>query len=959
MLETAGKFRRTTRCFGMLALALFVTLAPSAGAQAPAAKKALSIDDYARWKSIENARISGDGNWVIYGFRQFNALDQQPVLHLRRLDTDKDQEIPNGTQAAFSDDSRWVAYFVELPYAEAKKLRDAKKPVPRKAQLMDLATSTKKTWEDMQSLSFARGSGHLLLRRRQPDEKAKHKGVDVVVHDLKTGFDQFLGSVNEAAFNQKAELLAYTVDAAEKDANGLYVVDLRSNRVQPLDGDSKNYSRLAWSESGRALAVIKGLEVEKKTEKENVLVAFPDVYGLLADPAEAVPAILDTTVAGFPKGHVVSEKRDLVWSADGKLVLFGTREQHVALDTTEKKKSTDELADVDVWHTKDPRIQSVQMSRAEDDRNFTYRAAFAVDVRRFIALADSTMREVELTLDGRWGIGRDDRAYISDYKRPSADLYRVNPATGERTPMLRGQITNTSTGSHVFGTSPDGRHFLYWRDGQFQVYNLDEARSAPITRAGAVSFVDVEFDHPGPKPAYGLSSWTKDGKAVVLLNRYDLWLVPLDGSMATNLTGGVGVRNEIRFRTINTESVAGMGPMERAQTLAYDPAKPMLLTAYGQWTKKAGYYELRDGRLKELLYDDAAFGSFTKAAKADKFLYTRETFTEFPDLRVSGPALTDAKTITNANPQQAEYAWGRRILFDFTNKKGVRLQGILALPDDYKQGERRPMIVTFYEKNSQNLQRYPAPSLLTGMGSIPMEAVSKGYISMLPDVHFNTGTSHSDMLEAVEAATRKVIEMGYADPKRIGVHGHSYGGQGVAFIGTRSRMFAAVGMGAGVTDLTSDFNHNWGWSYQVLGRDGSNGYDYYLYGQGRQGTTPWDNPELYRFESAMTHVREVTAPFLIMHGTADPTVAFQEGLGFYNALRFNGKNATLLAYPGEGHGLRGLANRRDLTIRYFQFFDHYLRGAPAARWMTEGVPYLEKDFRRDASKEVVAPKPLP
>jgi len=65
------------------------------------------------------------------------------------------------------------------------------------------------------------------------------------------------------------------------------------------------------------------------------------------------------------------------------------------------------------------------------------------------------------------------------------------------------------------------------------------------------------------------------------------------------------------------------------------------------------------------------------------------------------------------------------------------------------------------------------------------------------------------------------------------------------------------------------------------------------------------------------------------------------------------------AYPGEGHGLRGLANRRDLTIRYFQFFDHYLRGAPPPRWLTEGVPYLDKDFRRDASKELVLPRPTP
>ena len=120
-------------------------------------------------------------------------------------------------------------------------------------------------------------------------------------------------------------------------------------------------------------------------------------------------------------------------------------------------------------------------------------------------------------------------------------------------------------------------------------------------------------------------------------------------------------------------------------------------------------------------------------------------------------------------------------------RTAVRLQGILALPDDYKPGEKRPMLVTFYEKNSQNLHRYNAPSYLTGMGSSPIQAVSEGYITMLPDIHFHTGSSHSDMLDCVEAAMRKVIEMGYVDPKRIGINGHSYGGEGAAFIGTRSR----------------------------------------------------------------------------------------------------------------------------------------------------------------------------
>jgi dipeptidyl aminopeptidase/acylaminoacyl peptidase len=346
------------------------------------------------------------------------------------------------------------------------------------------------------------------------------------------------------------------------------------------------------------------------------------------------------------------------------------------------------------------------------------------------------------------------------------------------------------------------------------------------------------------------------------------------------------------------------------------------------------------------------FSTPVRAGAAERYLFTRQTFREFPDLQIAGPGLKDPKRISDANPQQAEYIWGRRILFDYQNKDGVRLQGLLALPDDYQPGEKRPMLVSFYEKYPQDLHRYPAPSFRTGMGAAPpIEAMSRGYLYLLADVHFRTGSSHSDMLEGVEAATRKAIEMGYVDPARIGVHGHSYGGEGAAFIATQSKLFAAVGMGAGVTDLFSDFSQSWGWSYQVSGGSGENGNGYYMFGQGRWGFSPWEKPEVYRFESALTHAPEVRPPVLIMHGTADPTVAFSEGMNFYNALRFNGKTAFLLAYPGEAHGLRGLANRRDLTIRYFEFFDHYLKGAPAPRWMKDGVPFLVK---ADAS---IAPNP--
>ncbi|MBN1940305.1 MAG: S9 family peptidase, partial [Candidatus Aminicenantes bacterium] len=838
---------------------------------------------------------------------------------------------------------------------------------PRRVEIRNLATGEIRSFQDIQSFTFSPLSTHLFLRRRPSETEsasgrsggtptgpmpgafgrrpggggsAVTRGLDVVLFDLRTGKHILLGSVGDIVFNRTGELLAYTVESTVKDGNGLFIYDTRNGRTTTLDNDAKTYNRMAWNDGGTAIAVLKTETVEKMREKANVLLAFPDVPAVLKDGAPAPVAVVfdPAKVETFPKGYVASERAALSWSEDGKRVFFGMKDQGPAAPESSQRKSTDEAADVDVWNTGDERVQSAQMIRADRERNFTFTQAFDVTAGGYIKLADETMRELNVAPDGKWAIGMDTRGYIHDFKPAAADVYRVDTATGERTLIAK----NMRVERFVFGLNPHGTHFLYWKDAKIHAYDL-AAGASTVLGAGKVVFVDMEWDYPGVRPSYGIAGYTSDGKAVIAQHRYDLWLVPLDGSAPKNLTNGLGSKNEIRFRILrpvpdDPTKLRADGPRS-----TIDLSRPVLLSAYGEWTKKSGYYELTGGEMKELVYEDASFSPPVRAMNADTYLFTRQTYVEFPDLRVSGPDFKDVKTISEANPQQAEFKWGKQILFDFKNKDGKRLQGVLAIPDDYKPGEKRPMIVTFYEKNSQTLHRYPAPAYMVSMGRMPVQAVTEGFLTMLPDVHFRTGSSHSDMLECVEAGTQKVIEMGYADPKRIGVTGHSYGGEGAAYIATKSRMFAAVGMGAGVVDLYNDFNMNWGWTYQAGGGSGETAFDYYYYSQGRWGFSPWDRPDRYRSESALSHAPAVTAPVLIMHGTADPTVGFINGLAFYNALRFNGKKAVLLAYPNERHHLAGLANQKDLTTRFMEFFNHFLKGAPAPKWLTEGVPFLKKN----------------
>ena len=891
-------------------LSLLLLSTVEATAQSAQEKKPLAIEDYARWRSITSAAISDDGRWVHYAYRTPDADD---TLFVKQLGSGREYLIPRGQRPKFSDDAAWVAYTVATEYEETEKLREQKKPVPQQAELLNLETGEKIAWENVASFTFAKGSRYLAVKKTRSDRDAKHGGTNLILRNLKEGYEELIGSVGQFAFNKPGTFLAYTVDAADRAGNGLYLIDLERGARRVLDNDDLDYARLTWDEEGRAVAVLKGKKAEGKVQKENVLVAFTRL-----DRRSPRRHVYDPTGSGdFPEGFVLSEKGTLQWSEDLRLVFVGIKEQEEAPEEKEKEKEKKEkVANVDIWHWKDERLQSVQMIRANADRNFTYRSAVEVAKGRFIRLTDETMKYLTLTRDGKWGVGRDEREYVSDWKERQADYYRVDTATGERTLMFRAQ-------GRTLGLSPDSRNFLYWKEGHLWLYELKSGKIRNLTERAPVSFVNAEYDYPGTKPPYGVAGWSKDGRSVILNHRYDLWRQPLDGGEPQNLTGGMGSAGEIRFRYIRLD------PEERF----IDLEKPMLLSAYGQWTKKAGFYRLQDGRMTELVYENRSFSTPRKAKNADRFIYTIQDFRHFPDYYVAGPGFSSPERFTDAIPFQDEYRWGHTELIEYTNGEGVRLQGVLAIPDGYAPGQKLPMLVDFYEKNSQNLHRYPR----TVFRDTPMfsKYVSNGYLVLLPDVHFNTRTTHSDMLESVEAAVRKVIELGYADPDRIGLHGHSFSGQGSAYIATRSKMFAAIAYGAGATNLVSDFNQLWKSA-------GTNQHRYDIYGQGRFGTNIFDDLELFIDQSAVYRAREVSTPLLILHGTDDGSVEWLQAIEFYNALRFNGKNVILASYPGEGHHLSKRENQKDFQKRMEQFFDHYLKGESAPDWMVNGVPFLKK-----------------
>lgn len=154
----------------------------------------------------------------------------------------------------------------------------------------------------------------------------------------------------------------------------------------PLNQDAAIYSRMTWDEKGGALAALKGNDEEGFKQRANQLIAFTGMTigsptGYVLNPREN---------ADFPEGMVISEKGGLFWNTGATKVFFGIKEQEPDPKKGDSEKNSEEgdkkdgektpPSDLDIWHWKDIRIQSVQRARAKREKEFTYRSFHPISI---------------------------------------------------------------------------------------------------------------------------------------------------------------------------------------------------------------------------------------------------------------------------------------------------------------------------------------------------------------------------------------------------------------------------------------------------------------------------------------------------------------------------------------------------------------------------------------------------
>jgi dipeptidyl aminopeptidase/acylaminoacyl peptidase len=912
--------------------------------------KALDPSDLGFWKSIRNPTVSTDGTWFVYLLTP-NEGDGEVVLRPTSAGG-KEWRFPIGEAAqpqfnpfapnsrspdlVVSNDTRWTAFTTYPTAADAKKLKKEKKPLHNGVSVVNLATGDKRSFERIRRFGFSGDRPNWLVMQRYPGEGTT--ASDLILLDLRSGTTATVGSVADYALDETGVWLAWTTEAKDLVGNGIQVRNLDTDQVKTLDSDKAVYRRLAWADSGLALAALRG---QPDSAKGDTVYSVVAVFGM--GPTATKVVYQPKPEDGFPADLRISPDRNPRWTADFSGLVFGLAARGTgpasktgrpdvkpvagtpgAMQTAAGVGGTDDdLPSLVIWHGRDQRLQAQQQVEESRDKSFSQTAIYRVAEKRFLRLADDGLREVQLTPRDRFGYGSDRREYerrdnIDGGNR--RDVYAVDLATGTRTSIRR-------NAKYPLLPSPDGTKALFYDDGEYHVYDFVTKQTKTITTGSPTSFVNTEDDHNVDRPPVPPLGWSRDSRFVLLSDNFDVWRVAAAGGGFTNLTG-TGRRDGVRF----TRRVV-IDPKEKG----IDLTQPLYFQTYGERTKKEGLARVLPAKpgAESLIWDDAKY-FVIRARDTDTWVYSRQTFQQFPDYWVTGAKLSAPTRLTDANPQQRDYAWssGARLV-DYVSDKGDTLQAALYLPANDQPGRKYPTVVYIYERLSQTLHSYATPNETRSFN--PSVYTSRGYAVLQPDIVYRVNDPGMSAVWCVVPAVKAAIATGIVDPEKVGLHGHSWGGYQSAFLATQTgKLFSGIIAGAALTDMISMYA-------SVYWNAGIGNAPIFESSQGRFKGSYLDNHEAYVRNSPAFFVNQVETPVMLLHNEKDGAVDFNQGITFYNSLREQDKDVILLQYVGENHGLRQPANQKDYTIRMQEYFDHHLRGLPAPDWMKEGIPRLKME----------------
>ncbi|MHB1146287.1 MAG: alpha/beta hydrolase family protein [Lutibacter sp.] len=917
-------------------LLLFVSLTISAQ------KKILNHAEVEIWNAIKNKAISSDGKYVIYSLEKG---EQDQFLKIKDANANLIFEHDRAEEGKFTYNSKFAIFTVK-PFKDSiramqrKKIDKEKLPkdslgiynltdktlvkianvksykIPEKwegyvAYLLDDVKADKKKKAENKETDSIKPKAAKKIKK-----VGKDTGYHLVIRNLNLGKQDTVKFVKEFIFAKEGKRLAYVTSGADSTSGeGVYIIDLESNKISNIfKGDKAKYAQLSFSDSGKNLSFI----VDADTTKIQVR---PNELYLWRDGNKLAKKLVDNTSS--PKKYMVSADGKITFSKDETKLYFGLAKPPIVKDTM---LLDEEIVNVEVWTYNEPKLYTVQEIELKNDLKKSFETVIHLNNDKLIQLATLEFPEAEIANEGNamFALVNASMPYELESQwtgQNARDYAVVNTNTGETIEILKnmaGRVLLSPNGKYAYGYNPIDRE---WFTVNLALKKLKKLTSGKV-------FYDELNDSPDHPNSYGLAGWTANDAAIIIYDRYDIWEFNPENGQSRKLTNGRDGKIVFRYAKIDAE--------ERFIPINKD----WLLTNFNEINKNSGYYKLNARTLKgeQLLMEPFSYSIPVKARDREKVIFTKESFTEFPNILYSDLNFKNHTVISNANPQQSDYNWGTAELIKWTSLDGMELTGMLIKPENFDPNKKYPLLVNFYEKSSDDLNIHRAP--VYGRSSINYSFyTSRGYVIFNPDIQYRIGYPGESAFNCVIPGITSLIEKGFIDKDNIGVQGHSWGGYQIAYLVTKTNIFKAAESGAPVANMISAYGGIRWWT-------GLSRQFQYEHTQSRIGGTPWEYPARYTENSPIFNMDKINTPLLIMHNDADGHVPWYQGIEFFTALRRLGKPSWFLNYNDEPHWPVKYQNRKDFNIRMAQFFDYYLKGDLKPIWMERGVPAMEKGINQ-------------
>ncbi|PKO99506.1 MAG: peptidase S9 [Bacteroidetes bacterium HGW-Bacteroidetes-8] len=714
----------------------------------------------------------------------------------------------------------------------------------------------------------------------------------LVIESMSAGKSVLAGKASDYKVSKEGNILLFS------NGSDLLLLSLGKERADTIWRGKQKVSKIALSDNGKKISFLSSGKLYVKDGDSQIM-----------------------EIAGG-----VSDQRELFFSPDGSRLYYGVAPVTRVRDTTIAK---DDFPLVHIWSWKEGKQFTQQVVDKKNESKKSDLHVFTFEKGDSFKISNDYLTETILIDKGNSSlvVGISDQRYLLEQMwngRDRKDIYIIN------TFLERASLVKEGADGSV-KASPGGK-YIYWYsapDSSWFTCSTSTFEVKRVTTPSTIIAYDQENDVPDWPSSYSISGWSTGDRYMLVNDRYDIWLVdPQAKEKPVNLTlDGRAKKITYRYRS------------SREDSDSLDLSQMLLLTGFDNLTKRDGYYSITWGENREpqLLYSgNFMLSSPVKAKMSNNYIFTKESFTEFPDIHYSDGNFKKTIRVTDANPQQKNFIWGSAELVKWTSNDGIELEGVIYKPENFDPAKKYPMIVNFYDKNSSALysHRVPEPHRSTIDYHL---YTSNGYVVFNPDIVYREGYPGESAFNAVMPGISAILNMGFVDPKRIGAQGHSWGGYQVAYLATRTTLFAAIESGAPVVNMFSAYGGiRWG--------TGLNRSFQYEHQQSRIGKTPWESPLRYMENSPLFTMDKVTTPILIMHNDMDGHVPWYQGIEYFTALKRLQKPVWLLNYTGEIHWPQKMSNKVDFQIRMMQFFNHYLKGEPMPKWMAPGLSAIELDY---------------